>query len=97
VWIAVLILAAAMTQMKKGSILKKFENFVDVELLLVILAARCLHRDSHETDETKSDGIVQKKRINGVCTRWNEFCSTISFTTGDLLGAFALAEESCSS
>jgi hypothetical protein len=52
-------LAAAMTQMKKGSILKKFENFVDVELLLVILATRCLHRDSHEIDETKSDGIVQ--------------------------------------
>ncbi len=52
-------MAAAMTQMKKGSILKKFENFVDVELLLMILAARCLHRDSHESDETKSDGIVQ--------------------------------------
>ncbi len=45
--------------MKKGLILEKFENFVDVELLLVILAARCLYRDSHETDETKSDGIVQ--------------------------------------
>jgi hypothetical protein len=38
---------------------EKIENFVDVELLLVILAARCSHRDSHETDETKSDGIVQ--------------------------------------
>jgi hypothetical protein len=86
VLIGVLILAAAMTQMKKGSILKKFENFVYV-VLLVILAARCLHRDSHETDETKSDGIVQKMRIIGVCTRWNEFCSTVSFTTGELLGA----------
>jgi hypothetical protein len=47
------------------------------------------------TDGTKNDGIVQDENKWRVYAM-EEFCSTL-FTTSELLGAFALTEESCSS